>query len=209
MPDPAPRTRLGRPKDPRRRQRILEEASRAFAANGYAGTSLADVATALDLSKAALLHHFENKQALYFEVVTMLVRELAAMLGEASTVQGSFDERLDHLGAAFVDFLGNRRGLARLVLSELIGRGPWADGPGRPLVATTTTAVVAFLRVGVEEGAIAPQPLEHLAMSILGLHLLWFASDLSAALIDDDPFAPARIEERKAAVLHSIRALCR
>jgi len=209
MPDPAPRTRLGRPKDPRRRQRILDEACGAFAANGYAGTSLADVAKALGLSKAALLHHFETKEALYFEVVTGLVRELGSMLAEASTVQGPFEERLDHLGAAFVDFLSMRPGLARLALSELIGRGPWAAGPGRPLVTATTKYVVTFLRTGVDEGAIAPQPLEHLAMSIIGLHLLWFASDLSGELIADDPLSPERIEKRKAAVLHSIRALCR
>ena len=209
MPAPASRTRLGRPKDPRRRKRILDEAYRAFSAGGYAGTSLADLAKTLGLSKAALLHHFDNKQALYFEVVTALVRELGAMLAEASTVQGSFEERLDHLGAAFVEVLGTHTGVARLVLSELIGRGPWAAGPGRPLVTATMKYVVAFLRTGVEEGAIAPQPLEHLAMSVIGLHLLWFASDLSGELIDDYPLSPPRVEERKAAVLHSIRALCR
>jgi AcrR family transcriptional regulator len=203
------RARVGRPKDPQRRQRILDAACRAFAADGYAGTSLADVARGLGLTKAALLHHFESKEALYVRVVSDLVRDLGEMLSRAATFEGSFDQRLDHLGAALVDFLGTRPGVARLALSELIGRGPWAQGPGRALVTATTRYVVDFLQSGVDEGAIAPQPLEHLAMSIIGLHLLWFASDLSGELIDDDPSAPARIEERKAAVLHSIRALCR
>ncbi len=205
----AQKARLGRPKDPRRRQRILDAARRAFAASGYAGTSLADVATALGLTKAAVLHHFENKESLYVHVVSDLVRDLGGILSEAGRFEGPFDARLDHLGATVVDFLGTRPGAARLALSELIGRGPWAQGPGRSLVAATTNYVVEFLRTGVEEGAIRPQPLEHLAMSIIGLHLLWFASDLSAELIDGDPFEPGRIEERKAAVLHSIRALCR
>lgn len=205
----ARKPRVGRPKDPQRRQRILDQACRAFAANGYAGTSLAEVAGGLGLTKAAVLHHFENKHSLYVHVVSELVRDLAEMLSRATMVEGSFEERLDHLGAALVDFLAARPGVARLALSELIGRGPWAQGPGRALVTATTKYVVDFLRAGVDEGAVRPQPLEHLAISIIGLHLLWFASDLTGELIGDDPFSPARIEERKAAVLHSIRALCR
>lgn len=95
------------------------------------------------------------------------------------------------------------------MLTELIGRGPFAQGTNKTLVASTFDSVVAFLRAGIDEGAIAPQPPEHLAMSIIGIHLLWFSTDFTGPLIGDDPFAPARVAERKAAVLRSVRALCR
>src|SRR5215469_2348093 len=43
------------------RQRILAIAQRTFAAQGYAATSMADLATELGSSKAALYYHFPSK----------------------------------------------------------------------------------------------------------------------------------------------------
>jgi AcrR family transcriptional regulator len=54
---------------------ILDRAAGLFARRGYAKTSLQDVADAVGLSKAGLLHHFPTKDALY-----------AAVLGQADTV---------------------------------------------------------------------------------------------------------------------------
>ncbi|AXB44458.1 TetR/AcrR family transcriptional regulator [Amycolatopsis albispora] len=44
---------------------ILDHASALFAQHGFAQTSLKAVADAVGLSKAGLLHHFPNKEALY------------------------------------------------------------------------------------------------------------------------------------------------
>jgi TetR/AcrR family transcriptional regulator len=201
--------RPGRPKDPIRRQRILEAACRAFAAHGYDGTSLSDVAAAVDLSKAAVLHHFATKEALYFEVLTETLGDLGGMVAVAASANAAFGVRLDRLGATVVEYLGTRPGAARLVVTELIGRGPFVQGPGKRPVAAALAAVAAFLRGGMDEGAIAAQSPEHLAMSILGVHVLWFsASDLTAGLLGADPFDPAHIEARKQAVLRSVRGLC-
>lgn len=43
---------------------LFHEAALAFHRSGYAGTSLTDIAAALGISKAALYHYIDNKQAL-------------------------------------------------------------------------------------------------------------------------------------------------
>ena len=52
-----------------KRERILTEAVGLFAARGYAGTSLNDIARAAEISKAGLLHHFGSKELLFTEVL--------------------------------------------------------------------------------------------------------------------------------------------
>jgi len=55
----------------RTRQRIIEAAAQLFVRKGFYGTSIADLAQATGLTKGALYHHFENKDALFFAVVAV------------------------------------------------------------------------------------------------------------------------------------------
>jgi AcrR family transcriptional regulator len=48
---------------------ILDQAAALFARRGFAKTSVQDVADAVGLSKAGLLHHFPSKDALYAAVL--------------------------------------------------------------------------------------------------------------------------------------------
>jgi AcrR family transcriptional regulator len=53
------------------RAALLDEATALFAERGYAGTSLEDVASASQVTRGAVYHHFASKQAL-FEAVLQL-----------------------------------------------------------------------------------------------------------------------------------------
>lgn len=52
--------------------RILEEALASFAADGYKGTNLRDLAARLGLSKSALYRHFAGKEAIWNAVLDMM-----------------------------------------------------------------------------------------------------------------------------------------
>jgi AcrR family transcriptional regulator len=53
-----------------RRADILARATEAFVNQGYAGTSMADLAGAIGIQKASLYHHFPSKEALFISCVT-------------------------------------------------------------------------------------------------------------------------------------------
>ncbi|MGH9476472.1 MAG: TetR/AcrR family transcriptional regulator [Terriglobales bacterium] len=52
------------------RRDILRAAARLFQERGYDATSMQDVASALNFSKAALYHHFESKEQILFEIMS-------------------------------------------------------------------------------------------------------------------------------------------
>jgi TetR/AcrR family transcriptional regulator, cholesterol catabolism regulator len=51
------------------RQEILRTSARLFQQQGYDGTSMNDVASALRLSKGGLYHHFQSKEEILFELM--------------------------------------------------------------------------------------------------------------------------------------------
>lgn len=67
------------------RDEILAAAARRFAEAGYKGTSLHDIAVDVGCSKAALLYHFDSKEAILTELCAPAIAELQQLhdrLGE-------------------------------------------------------------------------------------------------------------------------------
>jgi AcrR family transcriptional regulator len=79
------------------RDRIVGEAARLFVRKGYIATSISDLAQAVELTKGALYHHFESKEAIFFAVIEMI--RAAWRDSVARKVVGSHDaiERLSAL----------------------------------------------------------------------------------------------------------------
>ena len=87
---PARRRGPGRPRagSEDKRVRILNEAVVLFGEHGYAGTSLADIANAADISKAGLLHHYSSKDELFAKVLERRDREDALSILVESPASG-------------------------------------------------------------------------------------------------------------------------
>jgi len=65
---------------------LLDEATALFAERGYAGTSLEDVASASQVTRGAVYHHFASKQALFEAVLDLQEgRVTADVIAAAST----------------------------------------------------------------------------------------------------------------------------
>lgn len=58
------------------RAALLDAAQQLFAARGFAATSVADVVTAAEVTKGALYHHFETKEALFAAVFERVEAQL-------------------------------------------------------------------------------------------------------------------------------------
>ncbi len=88
---------MNRSEDPR--AGYLAIASTKFAADGYHGASLADLAGAAGVTKQALLHFFRTKERLYAEVLTELAERQCAEIDAAARPNPA-----DHLIAYFARF---------------------------------------------------------------------------------------------------------
>lgn len=79
------------------KSRILEEALAMFAANGYKGTNLRDLAAQIGVSKSALYKHFESKEAIWNALFDKMERYYDARFGSAEhmpPIPKSFEELL-------------------------------------------------------------------------------------------------------------------
>jgi TetR/AcrR family transcriptional regulator len=187
----------------------LSLARSAFAEGGFAGTSMSAIADQAGLRKASLFHHFPNKQELYLEVVGAIAGDLGRLVLDAGLEQGDFLQRLDRLGILVEEYLGTHPDAARLLLRELIDRGPFLRGPGKEVVQMTMGLTARFLQGGMDQGVIPSQDPRQLAVSIAGVHLTWYAtSEVTSTFIDSDVFASAQVQQRTEAVLRQVRMLC-
>ncbi|WP_321335895.1 TetR/AcrR family transcriptional regulator [Breoghania sp.] len=110
--------RPGRPPSLRDPQRtICDAAASLFAAKGYDGTSLQDVASAVGMTKAGLYHYFRNKQDLFDSIVLGVLSDMLDSARErvAGAKEGAervaafmvahalyFEKNRDHYRAAFI-----------------------------------------------------------------------------------------------------------
>jgi TetR/AcrR family transcriptional regulator len=200
-----PRRGPGRPTTPLPRDALLGAARLAFAHDGYEGASLSRIARRLGITKASLLYHFPSKDALYAEVLSDTLSGLEALL---PAPEPAFLEALDRLGAAVTDWLAARPEAARLLMREVLGAGPFARGPGLDAVIAVLEATSAFFARGMALGAIPPQDPTSLAVSVVSLHLTWFAAPEVVTRLGGDPFAPDAVAARRARVIDQVRRLC-
>ncbi len=190
------------------RERLLQVARDAFAELGYAGASMSDIAGRAGIRKSSLFHHFSTKDALYLEAVGATLAPLGVLVIEAASSEGDFLSRLDRLGEAVSGYLAAHRQASRLLVRELLDRGPFVAGEGRGGVEVLLRSVTTFLDEGMEAGAFVRQDADHLALTIIGVHLFYFAAEpLAEGLIAEDLFSPPAVERRVRAVLGQVRSL--
>ncbi len=85
------------------RRALVENAAKLFAGQGYAKTSLDQVAVLARVTKGAVYHHFTNKQALFGAVLELVdERTVAAIATTASSANSPWDAALAGLDA-FLD----------------------------------------------------------------------------------------------------------
>src|SRR5438094_827318 len=91
---PVPGQAGSRRNAPATRRSILAAARDLFASQGYAGTSIADIAGRLGTSKAALYYHFQSKAEILQALLDEPVTAWARLADSATTGQRSAEDLL-------------------------------------------------------------------------------------------------------------------
>jgi AcrR family transcriptional regulator len=82
---------------------ILCNAARLFATRGYERSSIGDLVEACELSRGAIYHYFDSKEAILFAMLDSLVRDLLAHLEQAVASGGAPLEKFARVIEAFVE----------------------------------------------------------------------------------------------------------
>jgi AcrR family transcriptional regulator len=174
------------------RQRVLDSALRAIAANGFHGSSLAQIAADAGLTTAGLLHHFPSKEQL-----------LVAVLAERDRLDGARFQLAGFRGLAaldrLVELVHHNTMVPGLVqaYTVLMGESVSEDHPAREWFRVRyprrRANLAAALRAGIESGEIrADVDCDALAAEIIammdGLQVQWVLDpeqvDMAAAFAD-------------------------
>ncbi len=154
--------RPGRPKDPSKREKVLDAAKRLFPEFGYDGVSMDTIATEAGVSKLTLYSHFADKDDLFLAAVEAICREqLSPDLFDLSTAQDGVRDVLVRAGRRFLDLVSREQSIRTYRM--LAGRSPESAhlsdlffdlGP-----RLTIRPIEAFLRQANETGLLSiPEP---------------------------------------------------
>lgn len=183
------------------RAALLEEATALFAARGYAGTSLEDVATASQVTRGAVYHHFASKQALFEAVLG--AREMRAT-AEVMTAAAGASDPWDAAVLAVDAFLDQ-------CCDPVYGQLVWVEGPTalgwhrwRECEQKFSYGVVErFVHDLIEAGY-----LEDRAADTQVKFAFWMLGGAGLALAEADPPDHARLrEEWRYLILRSFTAM--
>ena len=93
----------------RRRRQLLDVALDVFAARGYDGTSMAELAEAAGITKPVLYQHFTSKRELYLELLEDVGRQLQEEVGKATAAAARPHEQVEAGFRAYFRFVAEHR----------------------------------------------------------------------------------------------------
>lgn len=102
------------------REQLLESATKLFAAKGFYGASLANIADELGLTKQALLHHFGRKEKLYGEVLSRLSDRMLGCVDAAREAQDAPAEQLQAALLSMYELSLEAPHETRIIVRELL-----------------------------------------------------------------------------------------
>ncbi len=134
--------------EPDARAAVLRAATRLFAAHGFDGTTLQDVAYAVGVSKPAILHHFPSKEHIREAVLDAILQHWQATLPRLLLAATASEERFEAVFGELFRFFAADGDRARVILREALDRPAEARrllaGPVRPWI----DAIAGYIRAG-------------------------------------------------------------
>ena len=174
----------------RTRAAVLEAAEAIFAERGFAATRLEDVADRVGIRRASIVYYFKDKKELYHAVLASVLGGLHERIEAALSRPDPLPGRIEAGVEAWVDYVGARPSIARLLLREVAdaapGRRPDVLAHTQPFFELVQREV--FERDGAALAQFSPIDPVHLASTIVGATVFFVAA--MPVLLPDRPLDP-------------------
>ncbi|NNF55516.1 MAG: TetR/AcrR family transcriptional regulator [Acidimicrobiales bacterium] len=193
--------------EPTTRDQILVEARHCFAAQGFEGTSLNDIAAGVGIRRPSLLHHFDSKEAIYRQILSDALAEWGDQTEAARNSESDGWELVDSIVAAsFRFFVANPEIIVIVRREAMTDQSPLGFNLGVALRPYFRRAVTFFERQ-MDQGVFRRHDAENLVLTGYGALLTYFSDHVMLkGLISEDPFSEASLEARFEHMRSFIRA---
>ncbi|SNS74672.1 transcriptional regulator, TetR family [Sphingomonas laterariae] len=133
---------------------ILDAAERRFAAQGFDGARLQDIAADVGRTAPAIAHFFSDKASLFREVVDRLADDFAAEARAVDPESGAVAGQVVAICRLWIGFMLRRPAMLGIVLREMAG-GPERE-LGAPSWDRTSMPLALVLKAAEARGEIGP-----------------------------------------------------
>jgi AcrR family transcriptional regulator len=161
------------------RSRVVAAATRLFAALGFEGTTLQEVADEVGLTKPSVLHHFPSKEHIREAVLDSILSHWRDTLPRLFFAATASEGRFDAVFGELYRFFAEKPELARVVAREALDRPAETRRLLRGPVAPVLAAVAGYIESGKAHGRHHPD----VDAEAYVIHVLQFA--IAAAAVAD------------------------
>ncbi|TAK36386.1 MAG: TetR/AcrR family transcriptional regulator [Chloroflexota bacterium] len=143
------------------KKRIVTIAARLFARNGYAGTSVDDIAAEMGATKGTVYHYFRSKQTLLYQAYVMSQVPLIANLREIVAADDPPDQKFRKLIRTQIAILQADPSVTSLLVASQQLNGEFALPPAHRRVIRRNRKeyrqlIESILNDGIEKGVFRP-----------------------------------------------------
>lgn len=152
---------------------LLEVAIDLFAANGYAGTSIRDIAQAVNRSVSNVYHHFQNKEDLWLAILEYSVHDMPEKLRKAAYGEGAPMENFCRLVRTHLQLSALHCREWKIFFIDEERLSPKGKQINRDIQKEILDIYVEQLRIMKSHGLIRTRNIKVLAFNVLGV-INWF-----------------------------------
>jgi AcrR family transcriptional regulator len=150
-----------------RRDEIIQVAARIFAAKGYHGTTLDEIASELVITKPALYYHIRNKEELLREIITSIMEPLESV-SRVRELDLSPREKIRKIVELLVVSGAERKDTTKIALQDVVILPKRTQDAIRRREKEIERCVQDILQEGIEKGDFVVDDLKMAGFAILG-----------------------------------------
>jgi TetR/AcrR family transcriptional regulator len=166
---------MARPKtpDPEVRAKIVKSAEHLFAARGYSGAAIRDIARSAGVNSAMIHYYFGNKEGLYHSILETAAIEVREKLLKTISTASSADQRLSQFVHAYATYIFSHPDLARILHRELLAGGPHLKEIAQQTFIANYEIAREWMRRGVRSRELRPIDTDLAPISLIGMILIF------------------------------------
>lgn len=150
-----------------------------FAEQGYAATTVAQIAQAAEVNRALLYYYFRDKRDLYWAIMERGLDEVRRLVTDVSEAPGGPWDRVERFVRSYYELLLSRHDVVRMVLREMSGAGERLGLPVERRLRESMACVRKIIEGGVGTGDFQGVDPELTAFSLFGMIHVFFTQRLA------------------------------